>query len=470
MIPLPETSFLVVGLSMLGTGVIFLWNDKGNRASRALSLCLIAIGIRLFLSGTNEQYDGGLVNWLTEAFIVTLESAAIYAGIEWGRRIAKTGSNNRSRSTAGLFRGAQLLILIYWALNIGYLTIAPDQAGTDLTGIIRVRGIEFAIFAPILGSSILLVTIAIAILSFSRIDPIEKDRLRALSAAGPFLLAALIFNGDIIPITLTIGLLFFLAGSVRYLVVQSRRGQFMRQFLSPDVAQMVQLEGLDKALLRERRLISVVVCDLRGFTSYARKNSSDQVMNLLEQFYEVVGDVAEAHGGTVKDHAGDGVLILVGAPLSMPDHALRAVRLALDLMAQAQVVINAVTDQLGLGVGLATGNTTVGTIRGAGRLEYVAVGNAVNLAARLCDRAEPGEILSDTRTLDLLPEDAGIPALERPPETLKGFPEPIAVRALGKVAEDAGVFTDQAPDSSGKRRRKSRRSRRRSHSRKSEKA
>lgn len=85
---------------------------------------------------------------------------------------------------------------------------------------------------------------------------------------------------------------------------------------------------------------------------------------------------------------------------------------------------------VGLGIGVATGTTTVGAIRGAGRLEYVAVGNAVNLAARLCMRAEDGEILTDRRTSEELRGEAAVRISQRAPEGLKGFPEPIPVCAL----------------------------------------
>ncbi len=431
MIPPPDTATFVVGLMTAGTGGIFFWHDRQSTTSRALSLCLVAIGLRLFLSGADSIAIDGPTGWLVRAATMTLESVAILAGLDWGRRIGETASKNPPRAVKGLFLAAQILTLIYWGLSLGYLAIAPEQASTDSGGVVRVRGIEFAIFAPVLGTSMLLAGIAISILRFSgRIDPAESARLLSLSVAGPLLLAALVFSGPIIPITLTLGLLVFLSGSLRYLVIQSQRGQFMSQFLSPEVARMVRLEGINQTLKRERRVLSVVICDLRGFTQYARENDSEAVVQLLERFYKVVGKAAEKYAGTVKDHAGDGVLILVGAPLAVPDHAHQAVLLSLQIARDVKAVIRDTTPKLGLGIGVATGNLTIGAIRGAGRLEYVAVGNAVNLASRLCNRAESGEILSDARTLEGIPLDSVIPSEERPPEKLKGFPELIPVRAL----------------------------------------
>lgn len=434
MISTPETAYIVVGLMTAGSGLIFLLNDRSNPPSRALAACLIAIGLRLFLSG-DDTYDTHLEVsvglWLMQAMSSSLEALAILFGHEWGLRIGRTGMPGRMRSAStGLFRSAQILIIVYWGLNIGYLAIFPQQAISDLSGNVRVRGVEFAVFAPVLGTSILLAAIAIVTLAYSRIDKAEIVRLRALAVAGPLLLGGLIFGRHIVPITLTLGLLAFLAGSVRYLLIQGQRGQFMRQFVSPEVASLLQQEGMDEALKRQRRVLSVVICDLRGFTDYARQHDSDEVVGLLENFYNRVGEIAARHGGSVKDHAGDGVLILVGAPLAMPDHALRALRLADELRVAGLAMLADSSPVLGLGVGVATGNTTIGAIRGAQRLEYVAVGSAVNLAARLCDRALAGEVLSDERTIDGLPADSGLRGESRPPQRMKGFPQPVAVYAL----------------------------------------
>ncbi|MFT5062684.1 MAG: adenylate cyclase [Gammaproteobacteria bacterium] len=429
---LPDTASLVVALMTAGTGTIFFWYDRDSLATRALSACLLAIGIRLLFSGADDAASGHAWAWLLKALTLTLESGAIFAAIEWGRRIGLTAQNGPPRAVKGLFLASKILIAVYWGLGLGYLAIAPEMAIGDSTGVVRARGIEFAIFAPILGTSILLTGIAIATLRLSRrIDSAELIRLRALSIAGPFLLAALIFSGAIIHVTLTLGLLVFLWGSVKYLLVQTKRGEFMRQFLSPEVARVVQQNGIKDTLKRERRVLSVVICDLRGFTNYARQRDSEEVVTLLERFYQVVGDAAEKHGGTVKDHAGDGVLVLVGAPLALGDHAHRAVLIGQEIQKEIGAVIDGAEPALGLGVGIATGNLTIGAIQGAGRLEYVAVGTAVNLAARLCDRAEHGEILSDTRTIEFIEADAGIRTLERQPEALKGFAEPIPVVAIG---------------------------------------
>jgi adenylate cyclase len=153
------------------------------------------------------------------------------------------------------------------------------------------------------------------------------------------------------------------------------------------------------------------------------------VIEILREYYDAVGVAAAACGGTIKDQAGDGVLILVGAPIEFPDHAQRAIRLA----GQIREVGIALTRQwsnhemqLGVGVGVASGFATVGVIGGASRLEYTAVGTPVNLASRLCSEAVHGEVLVDARTVELLGTgQTGIQLNAGNALQLKGFAAPV---------------------------------------------
>ncbi len=429
-----ETPFLTVGLMTAGCGLIFLRLDRANPTSRPLAYSLLAIGVRMLIMGYDEDFrtTGGI---LVGMVAQTLEAAGIFFGIEWGKRVGRAGTGAHW-AIRTLFILSQVLVVVFLGLQIGYLMIAPELAMSDREGAVQVSGLEWAIFAPVLGTALLCAGIAIAVTLVTRVDRAERIRLRALLIASPLLLLALIVEDLYVPLLMTLGLLIYLAGSVRYLVVQNQRGQFMSQFLSPEVAELVRIQGIQSTMARERRVLSVVFSDLRGFTQFARTQDSDIVMNVLERYYRVVGEIAAKYGGTIKDHAGDGVLILVGAPIPQPDHASQAAQLALDLAEQGSRMLRTTAPQLGIGVGIATGNTTVGTLKGAGRLEYVAVGNPVNLAARLSDRAAAGEVLADIRTADALDRQAPIRREMREPEPLKGFPEPIPVCALSRTDEN----------------------------------
>ena len=172
-------------------------------------------------------------------------------------------------------------------------------------------------------------------------------------------------------------------------------------------------------------------CDLRGFTRLSQLLASDQVVRLLNEYYDVIGKAVAEFGGTIKDYAGDGVLILVGAPLPVDDHAKQGLALARRLQTVAHEVVAHWAGpemQLGMGVGVASGRVTVGAI-GTTRMEYTAVGPAVNMAARLCSQAKDGEILVDARIAEL----AGASGLEQ-----RGT---LSVKGMGEVPHYATVPT-----------------------------
>lgn len=423
----------VVGLISAGLGGIFLWTDRDGYTTRALALALLCLGLRLSMqyAWTQLGEPGGERSLLTMAVIARLlEGVNILAGIEWARRIGRSATVAMRRPVNLLFRWAQGFALLYVGMTLVQIVLDPRAAQSNIEGFFQTPAVVWWLFLPVLGLSMLLSTVAIVLLLLTRTDPVESVRLRALALAGPFLLAGLAVRDEALPITLAIGLLLLLSGSIRYLIIQGQRGQLMSEFVSPELANALRLQAPGELLQRERRELSVVCCDLRGFTRYAREHDSAEVVTVLERFYQTAGQVAASYGGTVKDHAGDGLLILIGAPVAVEEHAQQAALLALELSGKVTALLQQAAGGLGIGIGVASGSTTVGAIQGAGRLEYVAVGTAVNLAARLCQRAEAGEILADQYTqLALLP-GGGVLATAREPEPLKGFDTLVPVYAL----------------------------------------
>lgn len=422
--PIEPSAFHVVGLFTAGLGVIFFLTDRRGHASRALALSFIALGARLLIAPLELARPMPAL----EATGRVLEALTILAAMEWARRVASTVRPGLRRAARGLLLAAQIVVAVYGALTLGYLALDPQAAAGDVSGLFRLRAIEWALYAPLLGTAMLLSAIGILLLVFGRGDPAEAIRLRALMIAAPFLFAALFVQPASVPLCISIGLLIFLFGAVRYLQVLTRRGQLMSQFLAPEVARLMRSQGADEVLRRERRMVSALFCDLRGFTAYGAAHGSAEVTSLLERFYAAVGAAAAVEGATVKDHAGDGVLLLLGAPLPQRDHAERAVRLAAALRAALAPVLAA--DGLGLGIGVATGEATVGAIQGAGRLEYVAVGEAINLASRLCGEAAAGEILVAPATRSALEQEISTTLKTREPLQLKGIADPVAVSVL----------------------------------------
>jgi adenylate cyclase len=154
-------------------------------------------------------------------------------------------------------------------------------------------------------------------------------------------------------------------------------------------------------------------------------------MKLLEEYYAAVGDAVIRFGGSISNFAGDGIVALVGAPIAYADHAARAIDVALAIRDRTGEILSrwrALGLEVGVGVGVASGFVTVGVIGGTERLEYTAVGPAVNLAARLCARAEAGQVLADARVVGSLGEASDRHrGKELETTELKGFARPVTI-------------------------------------------
>lgn len=424
---MPLSTTIIVAMLAGGMSLIIGWLDRRDTRNRPLALFLLTVAGALLSAHPHIIPNQLIATIISETLIVF----SIFLLFEWGRRIGQTVDGRRRIAAEILLRIGQGFVVVYWILLIIYVAVEPDMATSDAKGFFTVNVYEWAVFAPVLGSSLLLALIAFGLMLTMRMDRAERMRLHVLWLAAPFLLGGMILQESWVPYSVTIGLLILLAASIQYLLMQSQRGQFLSQFLSPQVTQVVRERGMHEIDSRQKTILSVVVCDLRGFTAYARQEDSDEVVSLLEKFYAAVGEAAAAYNGTIKDHAGDGVLILVGAPLPVKDFANQAIQLGCAIMAHGQAVLAdaGLSKRVGLGVGIATGTVTAGTIRGAGHKAYVAVGNPVNLAARLCDVADNGDILVDTRTLEARqefsqPAEHAIQNMQ--PQSFKGFSVPVS--------------------------------------------
>jgi class 3 adenylate cyclase len=204
------------------------------------------------------------------------------------------------------------------------------------------------------------------------------------------------------------------------------RAQLSR-FLAPEVTRMVRERGIEATLVPETLTLTALCCDLRGFTAYTETHGAPQMARVLRAYYETIVAVAKRYGATVKDFAGDGALILVGAPIARSDHAQVGLQLARELLIAVKRITDAMSREgaaLGVGAGVASGACAVGAIGSQSRLEYTAVGSAVNLAARLCSRAQDAELLIAPATAAQVPRD---PAWRAQPMQLRGFGEPLPI-------------------------------------------
>lgn len=208
--------------------------------------------------------------------------------------------------------------------------------------------------------------------------------------------------------------------------VENQRVELAR-FLPEQVADLISSPDGLKLLEGHRSEITVVFADIRGFTEFAAMAEPEEVISILGDYHRAMGAHVIDHEGTLGGFDGDGLMIYFNDPIPVPDHASRAVAMARGMQTTFAPLAEQWRQrgfQLGLGIGIATGYATLGRIGYEGRYDYTPIGTTVNLASRLCDRAESGTILVSQRTIAA----AGIEGTALPgPLSLKGIPQPVLV-------------------------------------------
>jgi adenylate cyclase len=209
----------------------------------------------------------------------------------------------------------------------------------------------------------------------------------------------------------------------------------LKRFLAPQVADLVMTSGDEGILQSRRRPITVVFCDLRGFTAFAETAEPEEVMAIINEYHQCLGTLIHKYEGTLDRFVGDGLNVLFNDPLPCPDPSLRAVRMAVEMrgrITELSLKWRKHGHELGFGIGIAHGYATLGRIGFEGRFDYSAIGTVVNLAARLCGEAADKQILVEGKVKAAV-EDAA--ELEPSGELLlKGFHRPVQAFNVLSVA------------------------------------
>jgi len=205
----------------------------------------------------------------------------------------------------------------------------------------------------------------------------------------------------------------------------------LKRFLPAAVADTVVSRGADKLLASHRALLGVLFCDIRGFTAFCESAEPEETIEVLQTYHEEMGKLINQHNAGVDHRMGDGIMVLFNDPIPCEDPAGDAVRLAVAMRAKMAELCQKwkrLGHRLGFGVGVSFGYATVGMVGYEGRYEYTASGTAVNLAARLCDRAKDGEILLSPRACTAVEDNfSSEPTGEA---SLKGIREPVQIFRL----------------------------------------
>ena len=226
----------------------------------------------------------------------------------------------------------------------------------------------------------------------------------------------------------------------RLVATIDRQRSELSRFLSPQVAALVSSEDGEAMLAGHRREITAMFCDLRNFTSFSETAEPEEVLGFLRSYHGVMGPLIVAHEGTLEHFAGDGFMTFFNDPILQPDHAARAVGLAVamrDQFAALSADWRKRGHVLEIGIGIATGYATLGRIGFEGRYDYGAVGHGIILAARLSGEAAPGEILIGSRTFAAA--EAAIVSAPAGDRQLKGFSRPVPVYTVSGMQQEEPI-------------------------------
>jgi adenylate cyclase len=238
----------------------------------------------------------------------------------------------------------------------------------------------------------------------------------------------------------------YLLASVYHYVTEEREKRKLRRlldlYLSPNMAQLVSEHPESLRLGGEKRDMTVVFSDLRGFTSFSEKLPPERLVEFLNIYFDAMTDVLFHYDGALDKYIGDGMMAFWGAPLPQPDHAARALRSSIEMVARTRALNEDWKERgwpwLEVCVGLNSGQMVFGNMGSMKRLSLTVMGDNVNLAARLepLNRMYGSSILASEATLTAAPGVATVREIDL--VRVKGREEPVRIyEVLGAADEKA---------------------------------
>ena len=332
-----------------------------------------------------------------------------------GQTSVSTEVKYRKPQKAGSDSGAQHIILSQTIIDRVKSEQQPiliaDVSGDDRfsgSESLKISGLRSAMVAPLIGNQRLLGLVYVD--NMQRTAAFTEEELNIFSVIAAQAAASI----DI-------------ATAHEQLAEGAIQRSALERFLAPEVVEMVVNNPAGVRLGGVNQKVSVMFADIRGFTTLSERMAPEKIVELLNEYFTRVTDVIFDNGGTLDKYIGDAVMAVFGAPISKGNDALNCVKAAVELQ---RLVVEMNRDakarrwpQLEVGVGINTGEVTAGNIGSPRRIDYTVIGDNVNMASRLMNKAKGGQIIISESTAAALSSAFEVTKLD--PLTVKGKTEPI---------------------------------------------
>lgn len=386
--------------------------DAGKALHAALSLDDLAAQV-MALAFRIEGVERGFMMFFDEAGEVARQTEVHYRS--GARRGAPRGGRKRSQRRRPAGEQPQIILsrAILERMRKERAPILIGDAAADErfreSDSMKLAGLRSAMCAPLAGSG--------RLLGLLYVDNLEKRAAFSQEELNVFALVASQAASALAS-----------ALAHRQLAEQAVLRSALERFLSPDVVEMIAADP-NVRLGGVNQRVSVLFCDIRGFTSISERLAPEKIVEILNEVFTRMTDVVFDHGGTLDKYLGDGLLAVFGAPISKGNDAANAVHAAMDIQ---KLLLELNRDsaarqwpELKVGIGVSTGLVTAGNIGSPRRLDYTVVGDTVNVASRLVAHAAGGQILITQSTFSELGKDFDCAPM--PPLLVKGKSQPLSV-------------------------------------------
>jgi class 3 adenylate cyclase/DNA-binding NarL/FixJ family response regulator len=219
-----------------------------------------------------------------------------------------------------------------------------------------------------------------------------------------------------------------------------RLKRMFEQLHSPQVAEEL-INKIDECgqpnSIRKKLEMTILFADIRGFSSMVSALDLEEIIDFLDAFYGSVSKTVFSNGGSIDKFIGDEVMAFFGAPVAVGNSSESGVKTALELADSFQELREKFSgnsyhfDKLGIGIGINTGQVFIGNVGSEKRYAYTVIGNAVNLARRLCAHAGPDQILTTEKTLSEIPGMVASVFVEN--TAFKGIPRPVDIYKITPI-------------------------------------